>query len=444
MSPLEDEIRDTLRSAAAQLDLEAIRPLHLPPAAAPPVRRALRGARRARWLRAWQGPLMAVALVVLVAATLVTLKSVRNEPVATSVASASAVSSATPVEGAAVAAGSAPRYYVAFGSAENSSRWAIIVGDRQTGKTLATYTLQAGGSLFSAGMSGAADDRTFVVSADPSKNLAGPPTWYLVRIFPGAAHPVRVTKLPVQYPAGEGVKEIALSADGTELAVVSTLDAVSSGGSYGPQTLETYSVATGQRQHSWSAGFSASPGNLDPVAGLSWVGDHTVGFAVTYSPEVREQVRTLGVSQTGSSLLADSRLVWSQYVPASPSGTRAALHVCDTPFLTGNGQAVVCGNFTKVPDGRLTAVWLAYPLAAPAQPRVIGSIQQPPDVSNFNGQISVEWANPSGTEMIGSWNTSVGVTSHGLPATEVTNYAGVMQDGEVTPFPRVAEPQVAW
>ena len=78
----------------------------------------------------------------------------------------------------------------------------------------------------------------------------------------------------------------------------------------------------------------------------------------------------------------------------------------------------MCGNFTKSASGkRLSAVWLAYPLATPTRPRVIGGVQEPADVSNFNGPISVEWTNPSGTEVIGSWNTSVGVVDHGRPAT---------------------------
>jgi len=52
--------------------------------------------------------------------------------------------------------------------------------------------------------------------------------------------------------------------------------------------------------------------------------------------------------------------------------------------------------------------------------------------------------NPSGTEVIGSWNTSVGVVVHGGPATEVTNYSGVIGNGKVKPFPRVPGPAVTW
>jgi hypothetical protein len=435
MSSLEDEIRDTLRSEAAGLG--EVRPLQLPAAATARESRAESRAARADWLRAWRGPAMAATVIVLVAAALITLKSPRNEPAATSVASSSAIA------GPASAEGATPRYHVALGWARAPGRWAVMVGDERAGKTIATFPLAKGGTLFSGAAGGAADDRTFVVSADPSQSTAGPPAWYLVRISPGAADPVRMTRLPIQFPAGEGVSEIALSGDGTELAVVATHGPSLGNGT--PLTLEVYSVATGQLQHSWPTGFSSSAGNLRPVADLSWVGDLTVGFAVTYSPEVREQVRTLDVSKAGTSLLADSRLVWSQYVPAAPHGTRAALHACDTPFLTGDGQSVVCGNFTKSPSGkRLSAVWLAYPLATPTSPRVIGSVQEPPDVSNLNGGISVDWTNPSGTEVIGSWNTSAGVVVHGGPATEVTNYSAVIGNGKVKPFPRLPGPAVTW
>jgi hypothetical protein len=135
------------------------------------------------------------------------------------------------------------------------------------------------------------DDRTFVVSGVTSGLTAGPPgplvlpspNWYLVRIFPDAAVPVRVTRLAVNFTAGGEVRELALSADGTELAVVSTA---------GKSTvLGVYSVATGQLQRSWSAATfgvlglaGAKADNRPAMSDLSWVGDGTVGFAVTDTP----------------------------------------------------------------------------------------------------------------------------------------------------------------
>ncbi len=74
MSPLEDEIRETLRSEAGRL--REVRPLRLPPSAT----RESRGriVSLFRWgprLRPWLAPAAAAAVVVVVAATLVTLRS---------------------------------------------------------------------------------------------------------------------------------------------------------------------------------------------------------------------------------------------------------------------------------------------------------------------------------------------------------------------------------
>ena len=440
MSRLEDEIRETLRSEAARLG--EVRPLQLPPVAATRGPRAVPRARWARWLRAWQGPAVAVAVVVLIATTLVILKSLGNEPAMVRMVSPYPIVT----QSATATAGTAPRYYVELGVPKKARGWAIIVGDEQAGKTIDTFPLPTGDALFSAAVSGAADDRTFVVSAAVSLGVGGSPTWYLVRIFPGAADPVRITTLSIKLPAGEYDSGIALSGDGTELAVVAHPFGASLS-SDEPLKLQVYSVATGRLQHSWTSGFRASLGNPQPVSDLSWVGDSTLGFVVTYSPEVREEVRTLDVSKSGTNLLADSRLVWSQYVPAAPHGTRNAPHACDTPFLTGNGQAVVCGNSTySRSDKRLSAVWLAYPLATPTLPRVIGSVQAAENVSGFNGSISVNWTNPSGTEVIGSWNTSIALVSHGEPAMEVNNYEAVIENGKIKqPFPLpILAGRVAW
>ena len=62
-------------------------------------------------------------------------------------------------------------------------------------------------------------------------------------------------------------------------------------------------------------------------------------------------------------------------------------------------------------------------------------------MSSFNGSISVEWTNQSGTKVIGSWNPTVELPRNGE---EVTNYEGVIENGKVKPFPRILRPMVAW
>ncbi|HEY3879583.1 MAG TPA: hypothetical protein VGM12_13400 [Trebonia sp.] len=64
----------------------------------------------------------------------------------------------------------------------------------------------------------------------------------------------------------------------------------------------------------------------------------------------------------------------------------------------------------------------------------------PKNVSAFNGPVSVAWTNPSGTEVVGSWNPQVSVTG----GSEASNYEGVIGNGTVKTFPLVAGPTAAW
>ena len=450
MSPLEQDIRDSLRAEAERLS--ELRPLRLPPAAARPRRWRAPRAAGPRWQRPWQAPLLAATVIVLVAATLVAVKVLRN---------GSVVPPASPGPAAASPGNSVvdvtPRYYVrlgwgtAPGAGKGQLKWAIYVEDLQTRKTLGSYDAPKG-DVFTWAASGAADNRTFVVAVGAhslaqvsAPNLA---SFYLLRIFPGTAHPVRVTPLPIKPMSAA---PIALSADGTELAVVSRA---------GPSVrLGVYSVATGRLQHSWSGTVGAGTPGHPPVADLSWVGDGTVAFALIQTPKVRQEVRTLDVSAAGTSLLGDSRVVWSQYVPPPAGGTGPARpcattlliscgtsspygkgtpRTCDTPFLTGDGQAVVCGNRSySASTKRLSAVWLAYPLAAPGRPRVIGTAPVRPDAVDLNGPVAVEWSNSSGTEVIGSWNpqTVLYDKTGQVSGSEVTNYFAFIGGGKVKEFP---------
>jgi hypothetical protein len=465
MSLIEDKIRGALQSEAGLL--REVRPLRLTDATAAQVPPTARNGRRARfsWLSAWRGPIVAVTVILIVAVTLIAVKS-------------SGAGQARPVGSPAAAPlpAGVPRYYVNVNILRQRPwTWAIIVGDAQTGKTLGVFRLPAGDVLGSMTASGAADDRTFIVSAAVGTNESagdpafGPLAWYLVRITPGDAHPVRVTTLPLQFPPDGNADSTALSADGTELAVLSRHGTT--------QTLRTYSVATGRLQRSWSAAFSVpvSSGPKLPVTGLSWVGDAEVGFAVTYSPELREEVRTLDTSTAGAGLLASSRVVWSQDVRAprgfstrasracgylqrtqvhTPNGwlvvcTRGVTLACDTPRLTGNGQAVVCANSSySASEKRLSAVFLAYPLAEPGKPRVIASVQQPADVSDFDS-ISVEWVNAAGTEAIGSWNAVIETFTSNLASSRMfvsTGGVGLLRNGRAMQFSAVIDRAIitAW
>jgi hypothetical protein len=63
----------------------------------------------------------------------------------------------------------------------------------------------------------AADDRSFVVMS--YQHGVQRTTWFLLRLTPGAAHPVTLTRLPIK-PVAAHVNGLALSPDGRELAVM--------------------------------------------------------------------------------------------------------------------------------------------------------------------------------------------------------------------------------
>ena len=56
-------------------------------------------------------------------------------------------------------------------------------------------------------------------------------------------------------------------------------------------------------------------------------------------------------------------------------------------------------------------------------------------MSAFDGAISVKWANPSGTEIIGAWNTSVITGPADNPVSTTSNYMAYIGNGTVSTFP---------
>ncbi|MCW2935924.1 MAG: hypothetical protein JWM19_6886 [Actinomycetia bacterium] len=386
------------------------------------------------------------------------LKSLRNEHAAAPAASPS------PIAGPSLPAGATPRYYVteswvkdAKGKKGIDLAW--VAADSTTGKRIGYVPLPSPQPMLGEPIAAAADDRTFVTAEAVTRqtvvkatghgtsSVRGLPIleslkWYLLRIFPGSADPVRVTTLPIQHTAAYGdVNGMALSGDGSELAVeFRTSKTV---------TLRVYSVATGRPLHTWSATFQAPAAEMISVTDLSWVGDGTVGFAVSYDTGVSEEVRTLSISAPGTGLLADSRVVWSQDAPPPPhdKDSEGTPQACDTPFLTGNGQAVVCATSTYSASAkRLSAVWLAYPVAAPTRARVLGSVLQPKDVSSLNPPTGVEWTNASGTEVIGEWNPTVITFPGGDKTWTTSNYVGIVGGGTVRRFTAITDPDpsAAW
>ena len=216
MTPLQDKLRNALRETADEIPAQA------PPLNLSPQPRASRGGQNARW-RAWATPLAAAALVLAaVGASLAVTGNLTHQPAAT-----------RPQAGP----GGIPAYYVALITAKPQSDVANDLGSSalaysaaelrstQTGAVLARITPPKPYVSFT-GVTGAADDRTFVLSAQGrNPSSAVPPfpaqSFFLLRIDPAARAGARMTltALPARYvPAGYGIGEMALSPDGTHLA----------------------------------------------------------------------------------------------------------------------------------------------------------------------------------------------------------------------------------
>ena len=247
-----------------------------------------------------------------------------------------------------------------------------------TGKTL--FTLQPPRGLSFAGITGAADDRTFVADAhrDPygAFNSGGRSrTWYLVRVTGTGSHArLTMTKLPVPAtPVGTEILAIALSPDGTKLAVGTapwTADTT-----HAKQALTVYSVATGAVLRTWTtppgraswAIMSGGEGGADPNAGVAWVGNHSLAFAgaaeTAGASPYELAVRVLDISRPDGDLLSSSRP--TTLVPTGePGGDQSTPFGCDPSWrvnvlVTGDGTSFVCGGYGT------SGAWLPESLCKP-------------------------------------------------------------------------------
>ena len=329
MTSLQDKLRAAFRETADEIPAEAP-PLHLSPQP-----RAGQNGRHTRW-RAWAAPLVAAALVIAVVAGALTVAgSLKHEP-------ATAGPSAGPH--------GVPPYYVALITAnprsdvENdlaSSSWtdtAAELRSTQTGAVLAKVTPPEPYASFT-GVTAAADDRTFVLSAQGPLHSSGVPSYpaqrfFVLRINPAARDGARMTltALPAGYvSANDGIHDMALSPDGTQLAADIGADPPFT------QALYVFDLATGT-ERAWSvrpcAGCLPSSGGMVysevETDALSWTAD-SQHVAFIWGNEVR----LLDTRAAGSDLLTDSKTVatWAGGV-TGPNQWRGAI-------ITPDGRTVL-------------------------------------------------------------------------------------------------------
>jgi hypothetical protein len=323
---IEDRVEERVRAATrARAGLvRQVRPLELPdelPARGRRGRRARPTRDFRHWLN-WGAPLAAAAVVIALAVVLVLLRQAPVPP------SHPAAPTSTPSVPASV-----PRYYVVLASMDGVV--GAVVADDRTGRKV-TAVPPPHGQAFT-GVTGAADDRTFVVSS--YDNAKAEMTWYLLRIAPGGAFPAVLTPLPIA-PLRAQVKGLALTQDGHTLAVMFD-------GSSGVQ-LSTYSVSSGALLGSWhtSTTYWILRADGANAYGLSWLADgrHIAFRFDAYAKNSTTHlvtVRTLDVAAAGHDLLANSRL--DLQLPLSDTRPEPT-EQCFSSLATPDGSSVICGT----------------------------------------------------------------------------------------------------
>jgi hypothetical protein len=420
-------------------------PLKLSPRPATRASRASRPVGRRSW-QLWGVPLAAGIAVIALAISLVVIKDLPNGPVVAPPGPATVsgvppyyvtlytppqptpTSPPTPMATPSSQPTGVPCTVGSPGcSADAGGATDLLVGDTLTGAKLAVIAPPKGATFY--GVTGAANDRTFVVDTYNSFTVSDfslPRTFYRLQIVPGAKSPVRLTRLPL--PSMTGTFAMALSQSGTELAVARMSS------NYNETWLQIYSVATGRLLRSWSTDngdvFDRGADVMsDSNYGLTWVdGDRAVDFPYNYEstgplttiklrgrtfryrPITRHvAVRTLDVSASGGNLIADSRILWSEVPPETDGYPSGGCSQSQDALVSGDGKTVICtssyGPDADRPAGKIVPwhlAWLSTLVAAPKAARpVYGFTIDAPIASQ--GWLYALWSNASGSTMIGSW-----------------------------------------
>jgi hypothetical protein len=379
--------------------------------------------------RRWPSKLAPIAAAVAVAAVAIALVTIKDFPNGRVAAPSPSTASAAPVGKSATIPG-VPEYYVAWMQADTPY---LVVGETATGKQVGEVA-EPHGVYLEEIYGAAADDTTFIAMGD---RLGGPDggtaVWYLLRIDPGGRTPARLTQVPIpvrQNPAG-----VAISPDGTELAVALT-------GS--PATVRIYSIATGRVLRAWSAtvpgtvaveSWTASGGSSQFTAArvLRWSSDgRRLAFAWNSTA-----IRALDASAPDGNLITSS-------TPLATIGTTGDKHnsvTCNASQgweLIAGGQGVICGGSVKADGPTSTGSGGACTYRGRTS---IGFLEEtndgkggvPTSLVDFEPECSatagypdgayIGWANADGSVVIGSqvWDGHVRF--------------GLFRDGRFTPLP---------
>ena len=421
---VEDRLRATTEAVSAAM--RPLRPLDLHSGA--DLIEAPAKPRRPRQSRRWSGwlvPLTAAAAVIAVAATLVVVRGSSGAGSASRSTPAAASSSGTG------ASDSIPPYYVTLNSVKGTATWDAVLGDTATGKALATFKPPSNGNG-SWRIANSASDNTFVLYAGPtvtqigvmSSNKPSSVAFYVLRVSPGAPQRAQPARIPITL-ANTNIFGAAVSPDGRTLAVLSQPMVKPVPGKTSskpiPETLRTYSLATGQVLRTWTVTGLV----VDEQNGLTWLDDgHTLGFtnlAIT-GAVTHWDIRTLNTTSPGTNLIADSTVVF--HILANTS--------CGAPIVTLDGKSVICGISTNVPKqcSKGQPALTSYSVATGKLEHVLYRYQA---TCQFGSAVPL-WA-PSGSFVIGVVQGVVTHVVNHYSHSSITTDLGIMTPAKFTPLP---------
>ncbi len=293
--------------------------------------------------------------------------------------------------------GAVPAYYVVA-----DGRSAAVLATA-TGAVLATIRTPTESAGYLEQVSGAFDDRTFVLAAVRHLRTE----LYLLRLDPRAGK-ARLSQLPFTVATGAALQfaGLALSPDGRKLAVaVNNWAPKARGGS----RILVYDLETGSRRDWVWPGFGLmTSAAAKGQASLSWTAnDRTLAFDITSSTGATATIRLLDTAAPGTDLSA-SRVVTSVH---NADGI-------ETPLITADGSAILLGK-NQLPASQRGATpetlsideysaVTGRPLAVRYQWR---STVPRNDSGNYGQAPGILWTNPAGTVLV--ITTGSGVAQEG-------------------------------